>query len=208
MLKKSLIVFPMVLFLSSTAFPQGKGGGMGGSRGQGQGQGGQTTGQGQGQGSQTTGQGQGQSSGQSGNTQMDRIRVKSTTQQRDQIQSCEKQADAVRKQARTMAEGAGKKLNAGQLNQQQSHIQNQIKQMEQDHQRLMSGLDATQKQAWQDQIKNMDRLHQQLNTQQQQMDGELKGNPDAKRVADQAREMERTMNEWQKQYSVLASQAE
>ena len=49
---------------------------------------------------------------------------------------------------------------------------------------------------------------QQLNLHQQQMDDELKGNPDAKRVAERAREMERTMNEWRKQYGILSSQAE
>jgi hypothetical protein len=43
---------------------------------------------------------------------------------------------------------------------------------------------------------------------QQQMDEELKGNPDAKRVTERAREMERTMNEWRNQYRVLSSQAE
>jgi len=40
------------------------------------------------------------------------------------------------------------------------------------------------------------------------MDEELKGNPDAKRVTERAREMERTMNEWRNQYRVLSSQAE
>lgn len=80
--------------------------------------------------------------------------------------------------------------------------------MEQEHEQLMNGLDANQQQAWQEQIRNMNQLRQQLNLHQQQMDDELKGNPDAKRVAERAREMERTMNEWRKQYGVLSSQAE
>jgi hypothetical protein len=54
----------------------------------------------------------------------------------------------------------------------------------------------------------MNQLRQQMNVHQQQMDDELKGNPDARRVAERAREMERTMNEWKKQYGVLSSQAE
>jgi hypothetical protein len=54
----------------------------------------------------------------------------------------------------------------------------------------------------------MNQLRQQLNLHQQQMDDELKGNPDAKRVAERAQQMERTMNEWRKQYGVLSSQAE
>jgi len=198
MLKKSLVLFPIFLLLLSTAFPQGKGG----SRGQGQGQS-----QGQGR-AMSQGQGQGQSSSQGANTQMERKRVKATEQQRSQIRACDKLADDIRKQARNMASDSGKKLNYGQLNQQQVHIRNQIRQMEQEHERLMKDLDANQQQAWQEQIRNMDRLRQQLNLSQQQMDDELKGNPDAKRVAERAREMERTMNEWRKQYGVLSSQAE
>jgi hypothetical protein len=205
MLKKSLIVFPIFLLLLSTAFPQGKGGG-GGGKGQGQGQGmGQGQGQGQGQG---MGQGQGQGGGQATNAQMEHKRIKATTQQRAQIRSCDKLADDIRKQTRKMAKDSGKNLNPGQLNQQQVHVRNQIRKMEQEHEQLMNGLDANQRQAWQEQIRSMNQLHQQLNLHQQQMDDELKGSPDAKRVAEKAREMERTMNEWRKQYGVLSSQAE
>jgi hypothetical protein len=204
MLKKSLFVFPIFLLLLSIAFPQGKGGGQGKGAGQGQGQ---SQGQGQRQG-QVMSQGQGQGGAQAGSAQMEQKRIKATKQQRDQIRSCDKLADDVRKQARRMAKDSGGNLNAGQLNQQQVHIRNQIRKMEQQHEQLMNGLDATQQQAWQEQIRNMNQLRQQLNLQQQQMDDELKTNPDAKRVAERAREMERTMNEWRKQYGILSSQAE
>jgi hypothetical protein len=196
MLKKSLIVLPIFLLLVAAGFPQGKGGGKGGGRGQGQGQG------------QTMGQGQGQGGGQTANAQMEHKRIRATQQQRDQIRSCDRMADDIRKQARKMAKDSGKKLNHGQLTQQQAHIRNQIRQMEQEHERLMKGLDANQQQAWQEQIRNMNQLRQQLNQHQQQMDEELKGNPDAKRVTERAREMERTMNEWRNQYHILSSQAE
>jgi hypothetical protein len=195
MLKKSLIVFPIFLLVLSAAFPQGKGGG---GKGQGQGQG-----MGQGQ-----GQGQGQGGQQAMNAQMEQKRIKTTTQQREQIRSCDKLADDIRKQTRKMAKDSGKNLNTGQLNQQQVHVRNQIRKMEQEHAQLMNGLDANQRQAWQEQIRSMSQLHQQLNLQQQQLDDELKGNPDAKRVAERAQQMERTMNEWRKQYGVLSSQAE
>jgi len=139
---------------------------------------------------------------------MEHKRIKATKQQRDQIRSCDKLADDIRKQTRKMAKDSGKKDNYGQLNQQQVHIRNQIRKMEQEHEQLINGLDATQQQAWQEQIRNMNQLRQQLNLQQQQMDDELKGNPDPKRVAERAREMERTTNEWRKQYGILSSQAE
>lgn len=114
MLKKSLIVFPVFLLLQSTAFPQGKGGGGGKGQGQGQGQG-QGMGQGQGVGQ---GQGQGQGGGQATNAQMEHKRIKATKQQRDQIRSCDRLADNIRKQTRKMAKDSGKNLNPGQLNQQ------------------------------------------------------------------------------------------
>jgi hypothetical protein len=198
MLKKSLIVFPMFLLLLPTAFPQGKGGGKGGGGGQGQSQG-------QGQ---VMGQGQGQGGGQVTNAQMEHKRIKATRQQQDQMRSCDRLADDIRKQARKMANSSGKNLNNGQLTQQQDHIRNQIRQMEQEHERLINGLDASQQQAWQEQIRNMNQLRQQLNLHQQQMDDELKGNSDAKRITEGARELERTMNEWRKQYGILSSQAE
>lgn len=196
MLKRTLVIFPILLLMLSIAFPQGKGGGKGGGSGQGQGQGqGRVMGQGQGGGQQT-------------NAQMEQKRIKATKQQRDQIRSCNMLADDVRKQARKMAKDSGKKLNHGQLVQQQTHIRNQLRQIEQEQERLMNGLDKNQQQAWQEQIRNMNQLRQQMNVHQQQMDDELKGNPDARRVAERAREMERTMNEWKKQYGVLSSQAE
>jgi hypothetical protein len=204
MLKKFWIVFPIFLLLLPAAFPQGKGGGGGGGRSQGQDQ---RQGQGQSQG-QVMGQGQGQAGTQAGGGQMEQKRIKATKQQQDQIGSCDKLADDIRKQARKMAKDSANNLNSGQINQQQVHIRNQIRTMEQEHERLINGLDGTQQQAWQEQIRNMNQLRQQLNLQQQQMDNELKANPDAKRVAERAREMERTMNEWRKQYGVLSSQAE
>ncbi len=195
MLKRSLIVFPFFLLLLSIAFPQGRGGG-----GQGQGQ---SKGQGQ-----ASGQRQGQGGGQATNAPMEHKRIKATRQQRDQIRSCDRLADDIRKQARKMAKDSGKNLSSGQTNQQQVHIRNQIRKMEQEHERLNNGLDASQQQTWQEQIRNMNQLRQQLNLHQQQLDDELKGNPDAKRVAERAREMEQTMNDWRKQYGIISSQAE
>jgi len=48
-----------------------------------------------------------------------------------------------------------------------------------EHERLINGLDASQQQAWQGTTSgNMNQLRQQLNLHQQQLDDELKGNPD------------------------------
>ena len=197
-MKKSLILFSLFLLSLPTVFPQRRGGG------QGQGSG---LGQGQGQ-KQGLGQGQGQGGMQTGSAQAERKRIHTTTQQRDQIRSCDKLADGIRKQARTMAKSSGSKFNPDEAIRQQSQIRDQIKAMEQEHERLMGGLDANQQTAWQEQIRNMNQSRQQINLQQEHMEGALKNNPDPKRVAERAKEMEKTMQDWRNQYAVLSSQIE
>jgi hypothetical protein len=208
MLKNILILMSIFLLLASTALPQGRGGqgqgkGQGMGSGQGQGMGG---GQGQGIGQ---GAGQGQGSAQSGDMQRDQKRVRATTQQRDQIRECDKLADGVRKQARAMSQSGGKKFNAENAKKQNSQIREQVRTMEQEHERLMNGLDSSQQQAWQEQIRNMNQSRQQMNTRLQQMAQDLGSpDPDPKRVSENAREMENAMNKWRDQYRILASQAE
>ncbi len=205
MLKKTLILFPIVLLALSLAFPQGRGGRQGQGQGPGSGQGpGPGSGQGLGTGQE---QGQSQSGSKAGSGQMEQQRIKATTQQRDQMRTCDKLADNIRKQARKMSQTSTGSFNADQAVRQQNQIRDQVRTMEQEHERLMNGLDPTQQQAWQEQIRNMDQLRQRANSQLQQMEGELKGNPDAKRVTERARELEQTMNNWRNQYRVLSSQA-
>ncbi len=198
MLRKYLILFSIFLLSLSVAFSQGRGG----RQGQGQAQG-KSPGPGFGQ-----GQGQGQTGAQAGNTQREQKRIHATKQQRDQIRTCDRAADSIRKQARSMAKNTGKKYSAAEANQQRNQIRDQIRTMDQEHERLMNGLDATQQQAWQGQIREMNQLRQQLNLRQQQMDTELGSpNPDANRVAEHAREIEQTMNSLRAQYHALASEA-
>jgi hypothetical protein len=98
-----------------TSFAQGKGIGKGGGRGQGQGQG------------QVMGQGQAPGGGQVTKDQLEHNRIKATRQQRDQLRSCDKLANDVRKQTRKMAKDSGKNLNPSQLTQQPVHVRNQMR---------------------------------------------------------------------------------
>ena len=197
MFKKTLIAFPIFLLVFSTAFPQ-RGGRQGGQRGQQQGQG---SVQGSGQG--------GWGTGQAGAGPMQQKRIRTTQQQRDQISSCNKLADGIQKQARKMAQMSGNKFSVDEAKKQREQIQDQFRTMEQEHQQLMNGLDAAQNQAWQEQIRNMNQSRQQLNLQLQKMDTELgSANPDSKQIAERAKDMERTMNNWRKEYRTLASQAD
>ena len=222
MLRKSLIAFVLVCFSLAIAFPRGGGGGGNNNRGQG---GGQSQGQGQGGRQwqsqnqsqyqwrgQNNGFGQGQASGQDENQSAEenkeRKRVRATKQQRERIRSCDKLADGIRKQARKMAENCDKKFDQEKTDQQHAQIRNQIRQMEMEHEQLMNGFDENQQQAWQEEIKTMKQLQQQLRIHQQQIDEELKSSPAAVRIAERAREMEKTMDQWRKQYGILTSQTE
>lgn len=207
MLKKTLVPLALLALLLPLAFPQGRGGGGGRGQGGGQGQGqGQRQGQVMGQGS---GQGSGQYGAQSGDSQGDQKRIRITSQQRQQIRTCDKTADGLRKQARKMSQAGGKKFNAPEANQQQSQIREGLRTMEQEQTRLMNGLDPTQQQALQERVRNMNQFREQMDVQTRQMDKELASpNPDAKRVAERAQEMERVMNNWRKEYKALSSVVE
>ncbi len=203
MLKKCLILSSLLMLSMAIAFPQGRGGGkgQGGSRGQGQGQG-----AGMGQGS---GQGGGQYGTQAGDAQKQQKRTRITSEQRNQIRNCDQTADGVRKQARKMSQAGGGKFNAGEAKQQQAKIREGVRAMEQEHERLMNGLDPAQQQALQERIRNMNQHREQINMELRNMDRELGApNPDAKRVAERAQEMERVMNNWRKEYKALSSETE
>ena len=191
----TVIVIAFLCAALPLALPQGKGGQRGG---------GQSSGQGQGQGQQ--GRPGGSDRG-SGSTDGERDRIHVSQQQRDQVKSCDGSADAVRKQAGKMGKsGQGGGFNAGKARQDRDRLQEQVRAMQQEHQRLMQGLNPGQQQALESDVRDMNRLQERLNTHMENMNGELrKDAPDAKRVAEQAREMERVSKEWREQYRAVQS---
>jgi len=65
----------------------------------------------------------------------------------------------------------------------------------------MNGLSAEQKDALQNRTQNMNQIRERVNNQYQQMDAELnQEEPNGKLVRDRARDMEKAMKEWQKEY--------
>ena len=108
-----------------------------------------------------------------------------------------------------MSQMSGDKFNLNEASKQRSQIQEQFRAMEQQHEQLMNSFGSAQNQAWQEQIKNMNQFRQQANTQLQQMNTELNSaNPDSKKIKGRAKEMERIMNNWRKEYNTMSSQAE
>ena len=193
-MKKHLILISIFLLTAVAAFPQGKGGS---SRSQGRQQ------------AQPQGQQRQQGGMQSGQGTVERDRVRIHSEQRQQIQDCSKMADGIRKQAREMSKTSAKKFNAGEARQQGDRIQNQLQTMQEEHERLMQGLDSGQQQALRERIQNINQLQQQMNTQMRQLNSELgPANPDPAKVSEQARNMEQTMDKWRKEYKALSSETE
>jgi hypothetical protein len=167
-------------------------------------------GQGKGKGSQAAkgqGQRQQQAGAQQGQGDMDRDRVRATAQQRDQLQGCDRSAEAIRTRARQMAKDAGGSgFKPDQIRREQQQIREQLAAMSREQERLMQGFNKGQAQAFQAHLRNMERAKERINTQLQALDQELsQPQPRGKKVAERAREIDRTMNEWQKQYGAMQS---
>jgi hypothetical protein len=184
MVRKAWNLISFLLLLTLPVFAQGRGGSQGRQQSHGQNQG----------------------SVQAGVGQRDRNQVHLSTQQQDQLRTCDRLADGIRKQARAMSKAAGGNSSVGPLSGQRDQIRNKVREMDQEHNRLMSGIEPDQQRRWQAQIKNMTQLRQQLQTQLQRLDDDVdSAPPDPKRITARTREIERTMSQWQKQYSILSS---
>jgi hypothetical protein len=134
--------------------------------------------------------------------QRDRLRTQATDQQRQQFKTCDQSQDRIRTQARDMARAAsGSSFNADQARQQRDQLREQLQTMEQQHESVMQGLNSQQRSAVEQRTRTMQLTQQRINNRLRNMDQELaKGSPDGKRVAEQASNVEREMNEYQKQY--------
>ncbi len=196
-----VLLAAIFLFFATSNLVQAQG------RGGGQSKGGTTTAgqQGRGQGGN---QGQmGSQKGQKGGAQ-DRKQVQATDLQRDQLRTCTSSADRIRQQARDMANAAsGAGFKAEQARQQRDQLREQIQTMQQEHNRLIQGLSQEQKAQLQERIRLIDQQYDRAHNQLQAMDQELgQANPSGKHISQQAREIERAMNEWQKQYRNMSSE--
>jgi hypothetical protein len=168
---------------------------------------------GQGGKGQNAGYGQGQQG--AGGTEMgrgsidrQRDRVHISQQQQDQIRSCDRSVDAVRSQARQMGKyDKNGGFNADKARQDGKQLQGRVKAMQQDHERLMQGLNQGQQQALESHVRNMTQLQDRLNVHMQNLNAELgKTDPDVKPVTAQAREVERISKEWREQYRSIQTQ--
>jgi len=203
-MKRKFLALAAIVSLAVSPVSYAQRGGGGGQRGGGggiQGQGPATTGQ------QWGGQ-QEQVGAQMGTRDQQRQRIHATDQQQDQYRTSTQASDRVRTQARDMAKAAkGGGVNNEQFRQQHAQLRNEIQTMQQEHDRFAQGLSDEQRAAVQDRIRRMDQARDRVHTQSQQMDQEMsQANPDAQRIATQAREMGKAMKDWQKQYRGMGSE--
>ena len=150
------------------------------------------------------GQGQGQ---QQGARDRQRQRIHATDQQGDQYRASTQACDRVRTQARVMAKAAkGGGVNNPEFRQQHAQLRKEVQTMQQEQDRFMQGLSDEQRAVLQDRIRKMDQARDRIHMQSQEMDQEMsQASPNRQRIATQAREMERAMKDWQKQYRGLGS---
>lgn len=132
----------------------------------------------------------------------DRLRIHATDQQRDVYRTCTQAADRVRANAREMAQSAeGKTFNADETRRQRDQLRDQLRNMEQLHQRLMIGLNHEQRSAMQDRIRNMEQVHERIRASLGKLDEHLaQAAPDGRRVAEEARTVERAIKQWQERH--------
>jgi chromosome segregation ATPase len=139
--------------------------------------------------------------------QHDRDRIQATDSQRDQVRDCIGSADRTRTQARDMQKLAKSgKFNQQTAMQQRDRLQGELRNMDQNHERLMQGFSPEQRVSAQERIRAMEQARERANTRLREMNRELaQANPDRNHLQQQARDMEESMQRWRNQYQQMAS---
>lgn len=135
------------------------------------------------------------------------LRIPATAAQKQQSSVTARAASQARTKAREMLQSAqGNGLNGDQVRQQHLRLQEQVRNMQQEHARMMQGLTGAQRSTVQEHTQAMNRVQERLNVRLQSMNGELqKSSPDPKSLAESARAMENDLNQWQQHQQDMAS---
>ena len=95
----------------------------------------------------------------------------------------------------------------GRIQEQQARLQNQVRTLEQRHNRLMESLNTQQQSRMQNSIHEMEQTRSRIQTQMQEMSRTTRQpNLNREQVTQQARKMEQSMIQWQDQYQGLVGQ--
>jgi len=137
----------------------------------------------------------------------EKLRVHTTDQQRDRLNTCITTADKVKQQTRDMTRDAKKAgYNREQAVRQRDQMEQQFKKMTHEHQQFREMLNAEQRLLLQERLRRLEQEQIRFQTHLQSMNRVLNQDKfDGQQVSTRAREMERTMNEWMKQYRAMSN---
>lgn len=203
-MRRGSIITVATLVFSLAAFGQGRPQG-GGARGTG-GMGGQ-----RGMGSQQGSMGQGSMAGQQDRMRdQQQQRIHATTQQRQQIRDCTQSTSRLRKQVRDMSRvKAGSNIGADQAKQWREQLRNEIRNMNQEQERLVSGLSPEQRAATQNQVQQMEQSRERLQKMSDALNLALEEDAvSGDKVREQARDMQTELDRLRDQQRDFENQLE
>jgi len=127
----------------------------------------------------------------------ERLRLRGREQ--DRFEGCAESADCARVQAGELRQLArGKDFNRTEAQRQQDRLREHIQSMEKEHERFLAGLNEQQRTAAQLEIRELEQLRQEIATQLDSIDQALRASqPQAKRIALEVRELEKSLIHWQ-----------
>ena len=139
-----------------------------------------------------------------------RQHIQANVQQREQARVCMQLADSACLQAQNMVQATkGRNFDIDNAKWERDRLHNSKQLMQQEHNRFMQGLTEDQKAQLQERISNMIQEQNRLNQNFDEMSNEFKNSsPDRNRIAEQAKEIERAMNNWRNQYQIINSNME
>ena len=124
------------------------------------------------------------------------VRIHATDEQRDQVQACNQTLERAQMSLRSLPAQA-------------DQLREQIATLNQEQEKLIAGLDKTQRDQLRTRIRDMERARDHSNAALKKLSGELaKSKPDQKRLTELAAEMEKEMAPWQEQYRGLQADFE
>lgn len=132
----------------------------------------------------------------------DQDRIRATDQQRDQLRIDLGEMDKLRRQLRDMVRESGNGVfTSAQGKQQQEQLRERFRNMEQEHERFMLGLNDDQKNRFREDARIMEQQRERVNNRLQLMEQEMnQGQFDRLRHRTHIREIEKAIKKWQSQF--------
>lgn len=136
----------------------------------------------------------------------EKMKIQATDEQRTQLRACSELSDRLR----TLATSVKDPRNRAQTELEGVHQQWSamlLRVMHGDHQAFVESLNADQQAALKDRLRKMDKVWSELASRFERMDRDLaQSAPDSKRLADDAKGVEKTLKKWQKHHREIESE--